>query len=46
MKLDPLTNLDKRNKTTSKKKKDNDVVSTNFDIIVAFMIYNNMIYNS
>ena len=38
MKLGPVTNFDKRNKTTSKKF-DNDVMSVNCDIIVIFPIY-------
>ena len=38
MKLGPVTKLDKRNKATSKKF-DNDVMSTNCDIIVIFLIY-------
>ena len=38
MKLGPVTRLDKRNKTTSKKF-DNDLMSKNFDVIVIFSIY-------
>ena len=38
MKLGPVTKLDNRNKTTSKKI-DNDVMSRNCDIIVIFLIY-------
>ena len=38
MKLGPVTKLDKRNKTTSKKF-DDDVMSTNRDVIVIFPIY-------
>ena len=38
MKLGPVTKLDKRNKTTSKKF-DNDVMSENCDVIVIFSIY-------
>ena len=38
MKLGPVTKLDKRNKITSKKS-DDDVMSTNCDIIVIFSIY-------
>ena len=38
MKLGPVTKLDKKNKTTSKKF-DNDVVSANCDVIVIFPIY-------
>ena len=38
MKLRPLTRLDKRNKTTSKKF-DVDVMSTNYDVIVIFRIF-------
>ena len=38
MKLGPVTKLDKRNKT-SKKKKDDDVMSANCDVIVIFLIY-------
>ena len=34
----PVTTLDKRNKTTSKKF-DDDVMSENFDVIVVFQIY-------
>ena len=37
MKLGPVTKLDKRNKATSKI--DNDVISTNCDIVVIFPIY-------
>ena len=41
MKLGPETKLDKRNKTTSKKKKkiDDGVMSANCDVIVIFPIY-------
>ena len=38
MKLEPVTKLDKRNKTTSKKF-DDDVMSANCDVIVTFPIY-------
>ena len=38
MKLGPVTKLDKRNKTTSKKF-DKDVISANCDVIVIFPIY-------
>ena len=38
MKLTPVTKLDKINKTTSKKI-NNDVISTNCDVIVIFRIY-------
>ena len=38
MKLGPVTKLDKRNKTTSKKY-DNDVMSKNCDVIAIFFIY-------
>ena len=38
MKLVPVTKLDKRNKTTSKKV-DVDVMSENCDVIVAFRIF-------
>ena len=38
MKLDPVTELDKRNKTTSKKF-DDDVMSENFDVSVIFQIF-------
>ena len=37
MELGPVTKLDKRNKTTSKRL-DDDVMSTNYDIIVIFPI--------
>ena len=37
MKLGPVTKLDKRNKTL--KKIDDDVMSANCDVIVAFPIY-------
>ena len=37
MKLGPVTKLEKRNKTTSKKF--DDVMSTNCDVIVIFTIY-------
>ena len=40
MKLGPVTKLDKRNKTTLKKKeRENDVISENCDVIVIFPIY-------
>ena len=40
MKLGLATKLDKRNKTTPKKKKnDNDVILTKCDVIVIFLIY-------
>ena len=38
MKLGPVTKLDKRNKTTSKKI-DDDIVSANCDIIAIFPTY-------
>ena len=38
MKLGPVTKLDKRNKTTSKKI-DDDVMSENCDVIVIFRIF-------
>ena len=38
MKLGPVTKLDKRNKTTSKKI-NNDLMSENCDIIVIFWIF-------
>ena len=38
MKLGPVTKLDKRNKTTSKKFDDN-VMSENCDVIAIFQIY-------
>ena len=38
MKLGPVTKLDKRNKTTSKKF-DVDVMSENYDVIVIFRIF-------
>ena len=38
IKLGPVTKLDKRNKTTSKKY-DEDVMSANLDVIVIFPIY-------
>ena len=38
MKLGPVTKLDKRNKITSKKF-DDDVISTNYDVVVVFPIY-------
>ena len=37
MKLGPVTKLDKRNKTTSKKF-DVDVMSENYDVVVIFQI--------
>ena len=38
MKLGPVTKLDKKNKTTSKKF-DDEVMSANWDVIVIFPIY-------
>ena len=38
MKLGPVTKLDKKNKTTSKKF-DNDVMPKNCDVIATFSIY-------
>ena len=38
MKLGPVTKLDKRNKTTSKKF-DDDIISANYDVAVIFPIY-------
>ena len=38
MKLEPVTKLDKRNKTMSKKF-DDDVMSENFDVIAIFPIH-------
>ena len=38
MKLGPVTKIDKRNKTTSKKF-DDDVMSENCDVIVIFQIF-------
>ena len=38
MRLEPVTKLDKKNKTTSKKI-DGDVISINFDVILVFLIY-------
>ena len=38
MKLGPVTKLDKRNKTTSKKI-DDDVMLENWEVIVIFLIY-------
>ena len=38
MKLRPVTNHTKKNKETSKKI-DDDIMSTNYDVIVIFMIY-------
>ena len=38
MKLGPVTKLDKRNRATSKKD-DDDVISTNWDVIIVFPIY-------
>ena len=38
MKLGPVTKLDKRNKTTSKKSDDN-VMSENCEVIVIYLIY-------
>ena len=40
MKLGPVTENDKRNKITSKK--DDDVMSANCDIIIAFPIYGHL----
>ena len=42
MKLGPVTKLDKRNKTLSKKF-DEDVISENYDVIVIFPIYSRFI---
>ena len=41
MKLGPVTNLDKGNKTTSKKI-DDDVISENYDVIVIFQFTTNL----
>ena len=41
MKLRPVTKLDKRNTTTSKKIY-NDVVLVNYDLIVIFLIYSQL----
>ena len=38
MKLGPVTKFDKRNRATSKKD-DDDVISTNWDVIIVFPIY-------
>ena len=38
MKFGPVTKLDKRNKTTSKNF-DDDVMSTNCDVVVIFPVY-------
>ena len=38
MKLEPVTNLDKRNKTRSKKV-DDDIMSANCDVMIIFLIY-------
>ena len=38
MKLEPVTKLDKRNKTTTKKLED-DVMSENCDFVVIFLIF-------
>ena len=38
MKLEPVTKLDKRNKTTSKKF-DDDIKSAKCDVIIIFLIY-------
>ena len=38
MKLGPVTKLDKKNTTTSKRF-DNDAISKNYDVIVIFLIY-------
>ena len=42
MKLGPVTILDKRNKTLSKKF-DEDVISENYDVIVIFSIYSRFV---
>ena len=39
MKLGAVTKLDNRNKTTSKKKIDDDAMPTNCDAIIIFRIY-------
>ena len=39
MKLGPVTKPDKRNKTTSTKKMDDDVMSENCDVTVIFRIF-------
>ena len=41
MKLGPVTKLDKRNKTTSKKF-DDEVISENYDVIVIFQFMANL----
>ena len=38
MKLEPVTKLHKRNKTTSKKSED-DIMSANYDVIIIFPTY-------
>ena len=38
MKLEPMTKLDKRNKTKLKKQNDDDVMSQNCDVIAIFSI--------
>ena len=38
MKLGPVTKFDKRNRATSKQD-DDDVISTNWDVIIVFPIY-------
>ena len=45
MDLGPVTKLDKRNKTTSKNF-DDDVMSTNCDVILIFLIYMANLENS
>ena len=40
MELRPVSRLDKRNKTTSKKKLNDEVISKNCDVIVIFTIAN------
>ena len=42
MKLGPVTKLDKRSRTTSKKF-DDDVMSVNCDVIDIFVIYNQFV---
>ena len=39
MKLRSITKLDKRNKTTSKKKNNDDIMSEYLDVIVIFSIF-------
>ena len=41
MKLGPVTKIDKKNKTTSKKF-DDDVMSTKCDVIFTFLIYDQL----